>query len=129
MEANTAEAVNFNPEDFRSGVKEPNLVRGTPRKRNSGQFEKLYTESALELGKRACLPELVVTTLIRSKWNDTRYREQGSPITLGNKLLEEYGVKRRTKERILRSLEEALYIKVDRGSGTACRITVLDPFF
>lgn len=55
-----------------------------------------------------------------------RHGMEGSPVRVTTKLREEYGMSRKSAHRALELMEKAGLIKVDRRTGRAPRVAMLD---
>ena len=63
---------------------------------------------------------LVIVHLLHTSW-----KAKGRAFTLANGWLEEQGVSRRTKNRVLRDLEAAGLITIERSNGQSPKVTIV----
>jgi hypothetical protein len=95
-------------------------INAPHRRRKDDQFAKVPMRWAAEAVKATKAPEILVCVDLQYR----AWKAKGQSFVLPNRWLEENGVSRKAKSRILRDLEAADLIKAVRRKGKNPRITL-----
>lgn len=100
------------PEQEPASQKEPE-----PPPKKEPSWDKAYVDASLELARDINCPELAVVTLLRQRTNYNLAHGKGEWVELGNKTLDELGISKHQKYRVLEKMVAAGWVEVKMGKA------------